>query len=76
MMKTIKLTENDLTKLVNRIILEQSKQHPMDNPLYTEMTNYIDGDGPEVMKYVPNKMLVISQWDGTKDVPLYTITKH
>jgi hypothetical protein len=60
------------------VISEQPKksQLPSDNSLYIEMTNYVEGDGPEVMKYVPNKMLVIGQSNGTKLIPLYTITKH
>jgi hypothetical protein len=91
MSKIIRLTEKDLTKIVNRIISEQPKpklkpklnsykekapQLPSDNPLYIEMDNWVTGDGPEVMKYIPNKMLVIGTWDGTKLVPDYTITKH
>ena len=55
---------------------EKMPQLPSDNSLYIEMTNYVEGDGPEVMKYVPNKMLVIGQSNGTKLIPLYTITKH
>jgi len=85
MSKVMRLTERDLTRLVSRIINEQSVgvpygskkyQLPSDNSLYIEMTSYVEGDGPEVMKYVPNKMLVIGQSNGTKLIPLYTITKH
>jgi hypothetical protein len=50
--------------------------HPIDNPLWKELDNWVTGDGPEVMKYIPNKLLVIGYWDGTKLLPDYTITKH
>jgi len=49
---------------------------PIDNPLWQELDNWVTGDGPEVMKYIPNKLLVIGVWNGTKLVPDYTITKH
>jgi hypothetical protein len=83
MKKFVRLTEGELNRLVKRIVMsEQSKintkkpQLPSDNPLYIEMDNWVTGDGPEVMKYIPNKLLVIGTWDGTKLVPDYTITKH
>lgn len=86
MKKVITLTERDLTKLVSRIINEQPENlstskrvnlgHPIDNPLWKELDNWVNGDGPEVIKYIPNKLLVIGYWDGTKYIPDYTITKH
>jgi hypothetical protein len=96
MAKVIRLTEKDLTKLVGKIVSEQSKIKlpvpnpgkkplqpkkvdlgiPYDNPLWQELDNWVTGDGPEVMEYVPNKKLVIGSSDGTKLVPDYTIIKH
>lgn len=94
MSKVVRLTERDLTKLVNKIISEQSKaihgvpgkkpvqqktsgdlhpipkNHPIFNPLWVEMTNNVEGEGVETIKYIPNKMLVIDAF-GNK----YTITK-
>lgn len=49
---------------------------PYNNPLYREMDDYVTGDGPEVMEYVPNKKLVIGSSNGAKLVPDYTIIKH
>ena len=40
--------------------------------VWMELENWVNGDGPEVIKYVPNKMLVIGQGK----TPDYTITKH
>ena len=96
MKKIVRLTEKDLTKLVGKIVSEQSKIKlpvpspsikplqpkkvdlgvPYDNPLWQEVDNWVTGDGPEVMEYVPNKKLVIGSSDGAKLVPDYTIIKH
>jgi hypothetical protein len=79
MKKTVRLTESDLVKLVNKVINEQTtssdfhsapKNHPTKNPLWIEMTNNVEGEGVETIKYVPGKMLVIDAF-GNK----YTITK-
>jgi hypothetical protein len=87
MKKTVKLTESDLSKIIQRVINEQQlakavkpknpdadspipKDHPINNPLWIEMTGDVEGDGVETIKYVPNKMLVIDAF-GVK----YTITK-
>ena len=79
MKKTVRLTESDLAKLVNKVINEQPtssdshpvpKNHPIKNPLWVEMTNNVEGEGVETIKYVPGKMLVIDAF-GNK----YTITK-
>jgi hypothetical protein len=83
MTKVVRLTEKDLTKLVNKVISEQQKhvpfsthskeefaKHPVNNPLWKEMRSDVEGDGVETIKYVPNKMLVIDAF-GNK----YTITK-
>lgn len=80
MKKTIRLTESDLSKLVNKVIKEQQrtdasihpipKDHPVNNPLWKEMLSNIEGDGVETIKFIPNKMLVIDAF-GNK----YTITK-
>ena len=80
MKKIVRLTESDLTKLVNKVISEQSssqystgglaKSHPVNNPLWKQMLNDIQGDGVETIKFIPNKMLVIDAF-GNK----YTITK-
>jgi hypothetical protein len=78
MAKVVRLKEQDLLKLVKKIVSEQRenpanyKNHPINNKLWIELSDYVNGDGPEVMKYIPNKMLVIS--DGK--TPLYTITQH
>ena len=93
MSKVVRLTERDLTKLVNKIISEQSKAIqggvpskkpaqpkkvnlgiPIDNPLYQELENWVNGEGPHVVKYIPNKLLVIGS--GFPAVLDYTITKH
>lgn len=84
MKKTIRLTEEDLIKLVKKITNEQyshenepiSKKHPINNPLWKEMEDYIHGDGPEIMKFIPNKQLIIGTSDGKKIVPVYTIIRH
>jgi hypothetical protein len=79
MKKTVRLTESDLAKLVNKVINEQStssdfhpvpKNHPTNNPLWIKMTSDIEGDNVETIKFIPNKMLVIDAF-GRK----YTITK-
>jgi hypothetical protein len=85
MAKIVRLTERDLTRLVGKIVSEQSKplqqktsgdlhpipkNHPVNNPLWIEMTNNVEGEGVETIKYIPNKMLVIDAF-GNK----YTITK-
>jgi len=50
---------------------------PVNNKLWQEMESYIYGDGPEVMKFVPNKTLIIgTAGNNGKLVPVYTITKH
>jgi hypothetical protein len=93
MSKVVRLTERDLTKLVNKIISEQSKAIqkavtgkkpsptkpvdlgvPSDNPLYQELEDWVSGEGPHVVKYIPNKLLVIGS--GFPAVLEYTITKH
>ena len=94
MSKVIRLNEKELTKLVSKVVSEQSKlihgvpskkpvqqktsgdlhpipkNHPIYNPLWIEMTNNVEGEGVETIKYIPNKMLVIDAF-GNK----YTITK-
>ena len=89
MSKVIRLNEKELTKLVSKVVSEQSKaihgvpakktsgdlhpipkNHPVNNPLWIEMTNNVEGEGVETIKYIPNKMLVIDAF-GNK----YTITK-
>lgn len=71
--KVLRLTERDLTILVNKILSEQEhsipKTHPVNNPLWKKMLSDVDGEGVEVIKYTPNKMLVINAF-GKK----YTIT--
>jgi antitoxin component of RelBE/YafQ-DinJ toxin-antitoxin module len=72
MKKTVRLTESDLSKIVQRVINEQQipKDHPINNPLWIKMISDIEGDNVETIKFIPNKMLVIDAF-GTK----YTITK-
>jgi hypothetical protein len=80
MSKVIKLTEQDLVKLVKKVVNEQQKtsisnspipkNHPIYNPLWKEMISNVEGDGVETIKYAPGKMLVIDAF-GNK----YTITK-
>ena len=76
--KQVRLTESDLVRLINRVISEQSmpdgdepvsKNHPINNPLWKQMTMDVEGDGVTIVKFVPNKMLVIDAF-GKK----YTIT--
>jgi hypothetical protein len=95
MTKVVRLTEKDLTKLVNKVVSEQAKVMrdgvpakkpvqpkkvdlgvPYDNPLWKELDNWVTGDGPEVMEYIPNKKLVIGVSNGYKVVPDWTIIKH
>jgi hypothetical protein len=47
---------------------------PIDNPLYQELEDRVSGDGSHVIKYIPNKLLVIGS--GFPAVLEYTITKH
>ena len=49
---------------------------PYDNPLYQELQNWVTGDGPEVLEYIPKKKLVIGTKDGNKVVPSHTIIQH
>ena len=90
MKKTVKLTESDLSRIVQRVINEQPLAKavkplqpkkvdlgvPIDNPFWEELSNWVMGEGPEVMEYIPNKKLVIGVSDGYKLVPDYTIIKH
>ena len=79
MKKTTKLTEKDLTRIIKKVINEQTtselhpikNNHPIENPLWIEMTNNVEGEGVKTLKYVPGKMLVIDAF-GNK----YTITKN
>jgi len=80
MSKVVRLNEQDLVRLVNKVVNEQQKtsgdlhpipkNHPVNNPLWIEMTNNVEGEGVETIKYIPKKMLVIDAF-GNK----YTITK-
>jgi hypothetical protein len=80
MSKVVRLNEQDLIRLVNKVVNEQQKtsgdlhpipkNHPIYNPLWIEMTNNVEGEGVETIKYIPKKMLVIDAF-GNK----YTITK-
>lgn len=70
MKKSIRLNENELIKLVKKILNEQDKNHPINNPLWQQMLSHVEGDGVETIKYIPGKMLVIDAF-GNK----YTITK-
>ena len=79
MSKVVRLTEKDLTNLVNKIVNEQQlssaihgapNDHPMENPFLKQMLSHIDGENVQTIKYIPNKMLVIDAF-GNK----YTITK-
>ena len=80
MSKVVRLNEQDLVRLVNKVVNEQQKtsgdlhpipkNHPINNPLWIEMTNNVEGEGVETIKYIPKKMLVIDAF-GNK----YTITK-
>ena len=61
MSKVVRLTEQDLVKLVKKVVNEQYnegnpstyKNHPINNKLWMELENWVNGDGPEVIKYVP-----------------------
>lgn len=45
--------------------------HPMDTPMWKKMTSDVEGDGVELLQYIPNQKLVIDvQFDNT----IYTIT--
>jgi len=74
MKKVIRLTENDLIRIVERVINEDGggipKNHPVNNPLYIKMKEDIEGEGVETIEFVPNQKLVIDAF-GNK----YTITK-
>jgi len=80
MSKVVRLNEQDFIRLVNKVVNEQQKtsgdlhpipkNHPINNPLWIEMTNNVEGEGVETIKYIPKKMLVIDAF-GNK----YTITK-
>jgi len=81
--KVIKLNEKQLTELLGRVIQEQqvkgqysSDYHPIpeddpsNNPFWKEMVSNVTGDGCEIIKYIPNKMLDIDAFGNR-----YTITK-
>jgi len=73
MKKTIKLTESDLSRILKKIINEQSTSkhsynHPMYNNFYKQMIKDIEGDGV-VLTYTSDE-LVISAFGN-----IYTITK-
>lgn len=81
MKKTVRLSESDLNRLVKKIIEEQTtsaeeipKDHPINNKLWKELDNWMNGDGPHTIKYIPNKMLVLG--GDSSNRPYYTITKH
>lgn len=77
MKNTIRLSEQDLVRLVKKVVNEQMsdspipKDHPIFNPLWKEMLSNVEGEAVETIKFVPGKMLVIDAF-GTK----YTITKE
>jgi len=56
MSKVVRLTEKDLTKLVNKIINEQAFDMA-NHPFFKQMMSDITGDGNDLIKYIPNKML-------------------
>jgi hypothetical protein len=65
MKKIVKLTEKDLNRIVGKIIQEQtssesgiSKDHPINNPLYTKFDNEINGDGVSIKKSLPNQLVI------------------
>ena len=77
MKNTIRLSEQDLVRLVKKVVNEQKmsdspipSDHPINNPFWNEMVSNVTGDAVETIKYTPGKMLVIDAF-GTK----YTITK-
>lgn len=73
MKKTIRLTENDLMRIVKRVINEEEnsfKEHPMNHPFYKEMISNITGDNVELVSFTTNK-LVIDAFGN-----IYTITKQ
>lgn len=45
--------------------------HPMDTPMWKKMTGDVEGDGVELLQYIPNQKLVI---DVAFDNTIYTIT--
>ena len=65
MSKVVRLNEQDLIRLVNKVVNEQQKtsgdlhpipkNHPINNPLWIEMTNNVEGEGVETIKYIPKK---------------------
>ena len=73
MKKTIKLTESDLSRILKKIINEQSTSkhsdnHPMYNDFYKRMIKDIEGDG--VVLTFGTDELVINAFGN-----IYTITK-
>ena len=73
MQKTIKITESDLSRILKKIINEQSTSkhsvnHPMYNDFYKRMIKDIEGDG-SVLTFGTDE-LVINASDN-----IYTITK-
>jgi len=74
MSKVVRLTEKDLTKLVNKVINEQytndgGRGFDMANhPFFKQMMLDITGDGNDLIRYVPNKMLETNMYKITKKV--------
>ena len=73
MKKTLRLTENDLMRIVKRVINEEEsnfKEHPMNHPFYKEMISNIEGDNVELVSFTTNKLVIDSFGN------IYTITKQ
>jgi len=70
MKKEVRLSENDLIRIVKRVISEQPNKHPMNHPFFEEMISNIEGDNVELVSFTTNK-LVIDAFGN-----IYTITKQ
>jgi hypothetical protein len=83
MKKIVKLTEDDLNRLVAKIIKEQSKSPkfqpygsspgkvPADTKLWQTLSDELNGEGPSIRKETPNQLII----DGLSGVWTITLNK-
>ncbi len=80
MSKVVRLTERELTKLVNRIINEQPVHVPygskktklsIDTKLWKMLEDELTGEGPSIIKETPNQLII----DGLSGTWTITLTR-
>lgn len=58
MRRNIRLNENDISRILRRIIKEEEEKHPIKTRFWQEMTTEIEGDNVSVIRESQNELVI------------------